>query len=340
MQLSINHIAAGLAKAQQLNTAQTLGDRSQYIGASDLGQCPRKVILSKITPKEPDLATLIRFARGHLAEAIIAEALQDDNPHPQIALTTDIPYCSQCRWWAPHSPRDAAQCPACQSPLKLLPLEAHLDFVLPGNTVLEVKSSNTTEIRDSWKMQLQTQMLLYEHRLHQSPQGYILVMDIARGELALSGPYVADPVMAPDIVNRAIDVWEGMLEAERDTAPESVDIKTEPSPLCSFCGYLASCPAFQGGELPSDLIDFFEKYMEACKAEKDAKAKKSAMRDQVLSLLVPGRYKAGAVRVSLFERSRTSVDLEALSALLDELGQDINAYQKKSSYKVLDVKAA
>ena len=34
MQLSINHITAGLAQARQYNTTQTLGDRSQYIGAT------------------------------------------------------------------------------------------------------------------------------------------------------------------------------------------------------------------------------------------------------------------------------------------------------------------
>jgi len=340
MQLSINHITAGLLQAQQQNTAQTLGDRSQYIGASDIGQCPRKVILSKITPKEPDLATLIRFARGHLAEGIIAEALQEDNPHPQIALTTDIPYCSQCRWWASRSSRDAAQCPACQSPLKLLPLETHLDFVLPGNTVLEVKSSNTTEIRDSWKMQLQTQMLLYEHGLHQSPQGHILIMDIARGELALSGPYVADPVMAPVIINRAIDVWEGMLDAERDADPEPVGIKTEPGPLCGWCDYMASCPVFQGEQLPDELAGLFLDYLDLCRTEKAAKAEKDTLRDQALSLLEPGKYMAGDLRVALFERSRTTTDMKAINTLLTELGQDLSHYQKQTPYKVLDVKAA
>ena len=45
-----------------------LGDRTEYVGASDVGQCPRKVILSKTQPLPHDLQTLIRFERGNLVE--------------------------------------------------------------------------------------------------------------------------------------------------------------------------------------------------------------------------------------------------------------------------------
>ncbi len=38
-----------------------LGDRSLYVGASDVAQCPRKVVLSKTEPVAQDLQTLIRF---------------------------------------------------------------------------------------------------------------------------------------------------------------------------------------------------------------------------------------------------------------------------------------
>jgi CRISPR-associated exonuclease Cas4 len=32
-----------------------LGDRTEYVGASDVGQCPRKVVLSKTQPVPHDL---------------------------------------------------------------------------------------------------------------------------------------------------------------------------------------------------------------------------------------------------------------------------------------------
>ena len=43
-----------------------LGDRTEYVGASDVGQCPRKVVLPKTQPVPYDLQTLIRFERGNL----------------------------------------------------------------------------------------------------------------------------------------------------------------------------------------------------------------------------------------------------------------------------------
>lgn len=42
-----------------------LGDRTQYIGSSDVGSCPRKVCLQKTCPGgEPDVSTMLRFTRG------------------------------------------------------------------------------------------------------------------------------------------------------------------------------------------------------------------------------------------------------------------------------------
>ena len=342
MQITSDAIRQGLTQARQRNTAQTLGDRAAYIGASDIGQCPRTSVLGKIAPKDPDLATLIRFERGHLAEEIVAGALQAYQPDRQVELEASIPYCSQCRCWSSQPASGPMHCTECGHPMQLLPLKAHCDFVFADNTILEVKSSNQiTEIHDGWKMQLQSQMLLYEHCTGRSPQGYILVIDLACGEINIAGPYVSDPVLVPDIIQRGIKIWEGVIAASSSPDPENtLDIKTEPGPLCSWCDYLTTCPVFCGDQLPDELTDFFQAYLETCKTEKDASYKKSVMRDQALSLLLPGRYKAGDVRISLFERSRTSTDTKALSALLEELGQDITNYQRQTSYKVLDVKAA
>lgn len=101
---TIDDFTSGLADARQLATQHHLGDRTAYIGASDIGLCPRKTILGKSCPKDPDLKTLIYFARGHLVEEIVFSALNGSNPRRQTELGTDIPYCSQCRWWASHAP--------------------------------------------------------------------------------------------------------------------------------------------------------------------------------------------------------------------------------------------
>ena len=48
-----------------------LGDRTQYIGSSDVGSCARKVYLQKQDPSEPDFNTMMRFSRGHVAEILL-----------------------------------------------------------------------------------------------------------------------------------------------------------------------------------------------------------------------------------------------------------------------------
>jgi len=57
-------LLASLQKLARQHTEETLGNRSDYLGASDIGYCPRKVILEKINPSEHDLATLLRFQRN------------------------------------------------------------------------------------------------------------------------------------------------------------------------------------------------------------------------------------------------------------------------------------
>ncbi|MCF8036808.1 MAG: hypothetical protein K9K62_08040 [Desulfobacteraceae bacterium] len=338
--LTQDSIRQGLAKAQQQETSLNLGDRTAYVGASDIGQCTRKAILSKTSPRAPSLQDLIRFARGHLAEEILASALQDVRPERQVELSADIPYCWACHWWDFYTPAEPAHCPNCGNPIHLVPIKAHCDFVFDDDLVLECKSSPLVGIQDSWEMQLQTQMLLYEHCLQKSSQGVILVMDLAGGALQITDPYVLDPNKVGDIIRRAITIWKGVVEASSAPDPESLDLKTEPGPLCGWCEYLGTCPAFKGEELPDDLVTFFEQYQHLCRAEKAAKAEKDTLRDQVLAMLEPGKYVAGDLRISLFNRSRTTTDIKALGSLLEELGQDITEFQNTSPYQVLDVKSA
>lgn len=338
---TIDDFTSGLANASQLETAQTLGDRTAYIGASDIAHCPRKAILNKSCPKPHSLKTLIYFARGHLVEEIVASALSGLTPHRQMELATDIPYCSQCRWWASHSPlHDPMHCPNCNHPLSLLPLKAHLDFVFDADLILECKSSDLKDIWPAWETQLQTQMFLYEHCRQRTPQGILLVMDLAHGALNITDPYTLDPNMVPNIVQRGITIWEGMDVATLSSNPEDLPFKTEPGPLCGCCEYLATCPAFLGDELPDNLLRLFEEYLEISQIEKDAKATKDILRDQALSLLAPGKYISGNIRASVSKRNRTSTDMGALSTLLEELGQDITEFQDRTPYQVLNVMQA
>lgn len=50
-------------------SVKSLGDRSLYIGSSDIGSCPRRVFLTKTQPNAHSIEQGIVFQRGHLAES-------------------------------------------------------------------------------------------------------------------------------------------------------------------------------------------------------------------------------------------------------------------------------
>jgi len=52
-------IQNGMAQVNAQRTQETLGDRTEYIGASDLGQCPRKVVISKVLVRARHLEPLV-----------------------------------------------------------------------------------------------------------------------------------------------------------------------------------------------------------------------------------------------------------------------------------------
>ena len=51
----IELLRQGLMK---LNNKGDLGDRSTYVGSSDVAGCPRKIVLSKTEPPDHELATI------------------------------------------------------------------------------------------------------------------------------------------------------------------------------------------------------------------------------------------------------------------------------------------
>ena len=85
----------------------TLGNRAEYIGSSDIAGCARKAYLQRTTPSTPSVSTLLKFARGHVAETLIdsifkaggAQHLYDTQVelnHPQFPMKAhiDFLFCS------------------------------------------------------------------------------------------------------------------------------------------------------------------------------------------------------------------------------------------------------
>ena len=119
-------IRQGLQAVSQQNTTAHLGDRSTYVGMSDIGQhweCPRAALARKVLPITGSLERLLTLQRGHWFESGVGQALASLGLHvlPQLEI-----------YWQHQG----------------VPIKAHLDFVLvwgaPVNAIriLEVKSTD------------------------------------------------------------------------------------------------------------------------------------------------------------------------------------------------------
>lgn len=114
----------GLANYGQRQTQAMLGDRTAYIGMSDIAryaECPRAAVAGKLLPPGTSLGRLLTLARGHWFEDGVGECLAALGLHvlPQLEIR--------------HTYRG-------------VPIRAHLDFTLvwelprPAVRILEVKS--------------------------------------------------------------------------------------------------------------------------------------------------------------------------------------------------------
>lgn len=150
-------LQAALQQLAVQQTLETLGDRAAYLGASDIGACPRKTILSKLNPPEADLVPLLRFRRGHMAEDIVAAAFTAAD-FSNFKRQVEVCYAGD------------------------VPVSAHIDFVFISEArktmaVLEVKSPETmpTHPYGSWESQLYLQMglLADSYPVHRGKRRYL-----------------------------------------------------------------------------------------------------------------------------------------------------------------------
>ena len=166
-------LQAALQQLAVQQTVETLGDRTTYLGASDILACPRKTILAKLQPPEADLVTLLRFRRGHMAEDIVAAAFT-------AAGFTNFRRQVEVRHRGD------------------VPIMAHIDFVFTSKVrktmaVLEVKSPETipTEPYGSWETQLYLQMglLAAAYPDYTVEKGAILAVNFGSSGMALFNGY-------------------------------------------------------------------------------------------------------------------------------------------------------
>ena len=101
-------IRQGLQAVAHKDTLAHLGDRSSYVGMSDIGQhweCPRAALARKVLPTTNSLERLLTLQRGHWFESGVGQALASLGLYvlPQLEIN-----------WQHQG----------------VPIKAHLDFVL------------------------------------------------------------------------------------------------------------------------------------------------------------------------------------------------------------------
>ena len=277
-------LAKGLAESSAKRTLSSLGDRSQYIGMSDIGralECPRAAVGKKLFGNRADLegnqhelasmlGTQLRLQRGHWFEAGVA----------QVFRTQGLPVIEQLEIQATHNQ---------------VPIKAHLDFTFviaaeqPTVRILELKSCENipSTLYSSYETQVYGQVGLLRalwgkpafgvhgepgitgcsrltfpeicrERLGIQMPADASLVDIEAWVLCLSmseakafGPYLPDKSMLGLCLQTAEDLWT-LTMGVRSNGGDIFDLPTTKGfhALCPWCDFNADCPKFEGVDQP------------------------------------------------------------------------------------------
>lgn len=238
------------------NKDSGLGDRSKYIGSSDIGQCPKKSYLSKIKGQEYALQQLLIFERGHVAEGIVRNGLQNNSNkvdfHEQVEINGEG---------------------------NLSFLRSHIDFLVNfprEDVIIECKSISSPlpndEPRLSWIYQVQFQMGLLKPKTSKPIRAIIVAFNLNTG-VAESFDVAFDKKIFQLAIERGEKIWE------------SVQNKDEPdgeiSDLCPYCPFKGQCNTLRksGEELPDDVKMAVAKYIKLQGYIKEAQQIKASLKD-------------------------------------------------------------
>lgn len=260
-----------LSKAIQLysrgNSAH-LGDRSQYIGASDIAGCPRKAVLSRQFPVEHSVTTQLRFSWGHLSQELFA----------RLFKTGGLQFQEEVEIIHPHNPR----------------IRCHIDFLFTGKDgryhVVEKKATKEipAEPHQSWVDQLQFQMGMLKHFYPGAKEAQIGGSVLAASPLPKEDPRKLVNGVKEFNSFTPNDLVFGHLQKKADHILAAIDGKEEarcePSFICGVCPYNSSCPSQKSPdyEIPQDVITVAKAYLELNEQKKRLEADLEALKEDLL----------------------------------------------------------
>lgn len=259
----MSKLAAFLGRAiptHQQKQSSHLGDRTVYVGASDIAGCPRKAALGKQTPTDYDIKTLLRFSRGHAAQAMYADFFRTGGALFEEEVEVKHPQFPEIR--------------------------CHIDFLFYANRqtkrlhIVEMKSTDgiPDEPYASWVDQLHVQMGLLHLTLDPEVEigGSILVVDLNAGTYREFNNYAPNKL----VFNQLMEKGQHILAATRgECAP-----KTEPGFLCGYCSFRHGCPAHAiDMELPPEIHDAGKAYLELNEQKKGIEARLEVLKNEILT---------------------------------------------------------
>jgi CRISPR-associated exonuclease Cas4 len=212
---------ANFKRALKKDTEDSLGDRTQYIGASDISGCLRKAFLAKkVKEKDDSIEQCLTFERGHQFENIVEKFLYDETYKKQVKIKDT--YTS--------------------NGFKLKP---HLDFVMYDKekkiaTVIEAKSTkNTIELYDSYVFQVQLQMGLLQAQCGDDwkVDGLVFV-------LSTDSKYeIFDATQNKTLFDMSMQRADILAHALKTNKEPKAEIQF----YCSKCPFKGDCPAITKG---------------------------------------------------------------------------------------------
>lgn len=247
------YIEESLPKIIAEETKKSLGDRTKYIGASDIGSCLRKAYLSKKHVVEHDIAQYIVFQRGHLSEGIVEKMLQGTNYSTQVEAKGKA--------------------------VNGFDIKAHIDFTINSKkeiVVIEAKSTSmpVNEPYESWILQIQLQMgLLQKKHPNKLIRGYVIAIDVNTGWKKTFK--VSQNQTLYDIAyNKANILATALYKNEEPLAEQQL--------FCSKCPFKKDCPALISKSttlLPLEVSKYIKKLGLLKQYEKEAWSIKKLLKD-------------------------------------------------------------
>lgn len=263
-------IRQGLFISSMQNTASILGDRSRYIGVSEIAryaECPRAAVSEKLGLTSSNMNRLLSMQRGHWFEEGIRSALSAAQLCHIHQLEVNI----------------RRKCGS---------VKAHLDFTvvwekpIKAVRILEVKSTERLpeEARNSHTLQVQGQVDLLRHYWNKpvfcvrdkagnvkyenvtfpeickmmfglelssrpssiSIEGWILYLSMK--EAKAFGPYTYSTDSMAEIMGLADAFYQDFKDCLGDTPRlQKLNYPKGYFPLCSWCDFNADCPKFTQG---------------------------------------------------------------------------------------------